>query len=62
VKFKRSLPSFFVLTIAGGANQIGLRDIAEFFDLGEQFGCGEHGEWKELSVSTVSNCLELSMA
>jgi hypothetical protein len=28
--------------IAGGANQIGLRDIAQLLDLGEQFSTGEH--------------------
>jgi len=33
----------FGADIAGGANQIRFRDIAEFLDLGEQFSSGEHG-------------------
>jgi hypothetical protein len=52
----------FGADIAGGANQIGFRDIAEFFDLGEQCGSSEYGEWKMFSGCMVSNRLELSMA
>jgi hypothetical protein len=33
----------FGADIAGGMNQIRSRDIAELFDLGEQFGSGEYG-------------------
>jgi len=33
----------FGADVAGGANQIGFRGIAELFDLGEQFGSGEYG-------------------
>jgi hypothetical protein len=36
-EWNRSVPSLFGADIAGGTNQTGFRDIAEFLDLGESF-------------------------
>ena len=37
--------------IAAAADQIGFGDIAEFLDLGEQIGAGEHGLcWRVCSL------------